>query len=315
MCQFVSAVFGADVFALLPLAQQEFVRRGAGAAKGDALDAVAAEMAEVLPLLAPCGQQAHFGEIAQRDGLDLAAAGVAVLVGVADDEAAVFAQGLADGGKGADFCFAVLRRGADGKLRVGGGVGQPRRQHAADFGERVFGGLGEGRLGVPRCPAYADDDGFQLALAEHQRRQLAVVAVQLVADACFAANVCALRAQGVDVAVERARADAQLGGKLGGGGGAFAAVAQDVEQLEQAGGFGHGGQILGRYCRGIKSSPVFSGCLITPNSTSVHHSPYSSFSASLPAAANPAQLAEFYPYSHEQVFAPHYSPKPMPSLN
>ena len=90
------------------------------------------------------------------------------------------------------------------------------------------------------CPAYADDDGFQLALAEHQRRQLAVVAVQLVADACFAANVCALRAQGVDVAVERARADAQLGGKLGGGGGAFAAVAQDVEQLEQAGGFGHG---------------------------------------------------------------------------
>ena len=75
--QFVSVVGRVNFFALLPLAQQEFVRRGAGSAKSDALDAVATEMAEVLPLFAPCGKQAHFGEVAQRDGLNLAMTGIA----------------------------------------------------------------------------------------------------------------------------------------------------------------------------------------------------------------------------------------------
>ena len=109
MRQFVSVVGRADVFVLLPLAQQQFVRRGAGAAEGDVLDTVATKMAKVLPFLAPCGEQAHFGEVAQRDGLDDAVAGVAVLVGVIHDKAAVFAQGVADLGEGVGFGCAVLR--------------------------------------------------------------------------------------------------------------------------------------------------------------------------------------------------------------
>lgn len=49
------------------------------------------------------------------------------------------------------------------------------------------------------------------------------------------------------------------------------------------------------------------------NLTSVHHFPYSSIAASLPA--DTAQPAESSPCFHVQVFAPHYSPKPMPSSN
>ena len=114
-------------------------------------------------------------------------------------------------------------------------------QHVADAVHHAVGGLRQlGVGGVVGHPARAEDQGFELVLAEHQRRQREAGAQQ-VSDAGVAFDARALFAQRGDVAVQRAQAHAQLGGQRGAGDGP-AVGAQAFEQLQQAGGAGHAGR-------------------------------------------------------------------------
>ena len=119
-------------------------------------------------------------------------------------------------------------------------------QHVADAVHHAVGGLRQlGVGGVVGHPARAEDQGFELVLAEHQRRQREAGAQQ-VADARVAVDARALFAQRGYIAVQGAQADAQFGRERGAGHG-LAVRAQAFEQLQQAGGTaGHGGAQIRR---------------------------------------------------------------------
>ena len=253
MSGFVSSVgagevIEADVFLFLPALQEVAVRDGDGRAELRGADAVAAEVAEAVAQFAPCGEQADLFKVADGERPDGAVAGFFLQVGVGDGEAALSAQGFADGGKGGGFVGAV-GGGADGVGEFGGEVVEAGRQDGADFGKCGFGCRCGGRFGTVGRPAHAEGDGFDFLCGEHEGRQGDVVAEE-VADAGFAGDVGALAAQGVDVAVEGAGADGEFGGKGLRADGVFA-LAQGLHEVQEAFGAGHGVGCVVGFCHYI----------------------------------------------------------------
>ncbi|OAS20844.1 hypothetical protein A5481_21060 [Methylobacterium platani] len=127
--------------------------------------------------------------------------------------------------------------GADQQGRGVEPVAQVRRQHRGDLRQGVAGRCRQRAVGPPRHPAHAEDEGLDLLLAEHQRRQ-GEARAQDVAEARLALDRRSLRLEAGDVPVEGTQADAGLLREMPAADG-LAMAPQDLEQIEQAFGTGH----------------------------------------------------------------------------
>ncbi|KAG0776051.1 hypothetical protein G6F22_012852 [Rhizopus arrhizus] len=105
-------------------------------------------------------------------------------------------------------------------------------QHMGDTHQGIACSLGQRGFGTGRDPAQAQHQRVDLGRWQGHRRQ-GIARRQLVADAGFPAQVGTLLAQGLDIAVQRAQADAQrVGQRLPGHRPPMAA--QQLQQLGQA---------------------------------------------------------------------------------
>ena len=233
-------------FLRLPPFEQQRVRLRAGGAGDGVGNAVAAEMAEVPAQCAPGGEQARVFKVAEGDGPHRARARLPGGVGVVEVEGAMLAQ------RAADVCQRLLLCRAAGRRlfaaeRIEGLCGEARRpffrQHVVDFAEQAARGSGHVIIALDDGGADAEDQRLDFVFVEHQRRQEEVRLVQHETGSRRATDVRALLAQRVDVAVDGAQADAEAGGERGRADGT-AAVAQVLQQGEQALATGHAGQVL-----------------------------------------------------------------------
>lgn len=224
-------------FFLLPAFEEDAARDGARRAALHALDAVGTEMAEITTQLAPGNKQAGVIEVANSERPDGTLAGCAVGIAVFEDEAFFFAQCLPDDGEIGVFIVGVVVA-ADRIERLIVQAGSKRwREDGVDFAKHVFGGVCEVVFAVLRNPAHAEDESFDFRFAESEGREKKIMA-EHEAESGFATNVCTLLAQGVDVAVDGAQADAKFVRECVGSDG-MALLPQALQESEQALGAEH----------------------------------------------------------------------------
>ncbi len=208
-----------------------------------AVDAVQPEVAVVLSRFAPSHQYMRLVEKSHRKRPHHPFGQLAVLVLIGQTDLVLVADGLP---KRAQMRIVVWSEGMVLGHQQGGvqqGLPPFGGQHGGYFGQSLLGGITQFGIGVPLHPAHAQDQRFDFGHAKHQRRQHKA-RFELIADARFAANVRALLLQAADVAIQGAQADAQLGRQLLPAD-RITVLVQQLQELEQAFGSGHGGRICG----------------------------------------------------------------------
>ena len=204
-------------------------------------DTVEAEMPEVLPRLAPGGQDLGLPEESDRDRPDDALARSPLFVRIAEVQAPLLLHRRAQRGemRGAGAAVHAGEQGAIACLEFG-----LRRHGGEDLGQRVLGRLVEHRVAALGDEAQAEQERVHLVLAEAQGRQEESGAED-IAETGLTLDDGALGLESSDVAIEGAQRNADLLGQIGAAD-RMPPSAQSLEQVEQAGGTGQRGNSLAR---------------------------------------------------------------------
>ena len=212
-----------------------------GFARFRVLYAVATKMTKILTQFAPGGEQARILKIADGKRPDRALTAMSAGVGVTEMEFMLLAQGVTDLREDLKFARAIVAvfLAAQRIKRLRRKACRPfRRQGVVDFVEQAARGAGHVAIALDDDGTDAEDQRLDFVFIEHQRRQEEVGFVQDEADARLATDVRALLAQGFDVAVDGAQADAKIRRQFLRGDG-LPIVAQVLQQGEEAVGAEH----------------------------------------------------------------------------
>ena len=193
-------------------------------------------MAIAVAQFAPADDDADTVIKGERERPDRAVRDRALFVGIGDLDDVFGADRLADRG---ELAVAHRDRIAGADQQAGGFYIGPEivGQHRVDLGEHVARRLAERLVGAFRYPARAEHERLDLFLRKHQRREHEAGA-QHIADARLAIDRRALRAQRLDVAIQRAQRYAEFLGKHRTRDGTTMPP-QHLDQIEQALGAGH----------------------------------------------------------------------------
>ena len=198
------------------------------------LDAVEAKGAPVVAVEVERHQVPAMAAVDDRDGLDVAAAGLVIARDVGELEPG----GVAAGGGERREDIGVDPWALEGECRCGAAqradaAAQPGGENLLELGQRAHRGLLDARNRARGGGAQPDGDGDRLGVIEQQRRQLAAGA-QPVAPGHPRRGLhrVAERAELVDVAPDRARRHLEATGQLLAG--PFAAYLQQGQECEEA---------------------------------------------------------------------------------
>ena len=206
----LAADFGDEVLvAFAELGDEGLVEDGEGA------EAVDAEAAEVNAQLAPGDNGPGVAPAVESDGTETALGGGAAGVGVVDgDDAGIF-DSLAElfelvPDEGAGFAVKPGAWGVEGNSVDA--VAQGRGEDGFDLAQGVVGGGGELGVSPGGDHTAAEDEGGDFAGIKHEWRQV-VVTAKGVADTGLAEDRDAGELKVLDVAIDGALGDLELGGQ------------------------------------------------------------------------------------------------------
>jgi hypothetical protein len=167
--------------------------------------AVRAEVAIVFARLAEADEDSAFWKVADRKWPDYALCLAVPLVAIAERQLVLAADGVAQVREIFGRELSRHRR-SDSQRHRTGAVPHCLGQDFFYLGERTGGRHCERLVAEARHPAHAQHQRFGFSLREHHRWQKEARA-QHVADPRLAADLCALRAQRRDVAIQRGMSD------------------------------------------------------------------------------------------------------------
>ena len=226
---------------------------------GEGAEAVDAEAAKVLAKLAPGDGGPGIAPEVESNGTEAALGCGAAGVGVVDgDDAGIF-DGLTQlfefvAGESSGFSVESGARCVEGDgvdaVAQGGG------EDGFDLAQGVVGGGGQLGVSPGGNHAAAEDEGGDFAGIEHEWRQV-VVAAKGVADTGFAEDRDAGELEVLDVAVDGALGDLELGGQAAGG--LQAAGAQELDDAEEAVGSAHDGMLIEQGLWDYRDGDVYGG--------------------------------------------------------